>query len=1390
MTPEALAEINHHTDVIRVLRVWEHLQRQESSARLSSLGDEAEQVDLSSPTASTSGAQGNDEPEPSLRYGSLGSRKGKERAFSFSSNVSDTGSTTAIKVKQSFEALFRGRASRSASITSIHQPEGTSPTSPMLAGLRISTKNDGNLRIDVDNAPVSPLAFSPPTSPSAPYGPDGSSLNREASGFSGYSGQSTTTLGLNQMFPDPPDRELSSSNLASSPSRSTTGPSPSRITAGPPPSRSNSNIFGSSRRPSLPAILEKAAHPGQAIRHAFRRDRDATPGTRRKGSQEPNSPSSPDSVFSSASRSPPSQSAFRGRQADYNVSPESQRGRRYGRRYMSKHALIHLFRRGQSPPSRSPSPPQRTEAKKTLLPEELDEGIEKLRAASLDLDMRQGVVKDAEERSIFSDQGYMPTSAPVHKTNFFDGDFSIPTFSSLSALSVDPALIPLPPSPSSSTLASDISENKLSPISVPERRRTISRKGSGAAVPSPLANEWAQSSDSDSPSARIKRSKSDLVKSTSQSTITSPTGSSSVQPSTPSSPLQSEYTNTQGSKPRSATLPSSAAPNLGASVPRSNSSGRIMGLGWSDGMDLRKVASGILRRRSTRSRKRSDPKSPTKLTEDVRSGRVKIQRVSEEKDATPEGEQAETETIKAGPSAEGKQSQDSGRTERPADADGEDEDEEYHDAEDASIFDYTEYIRFAEPLDVDFSSSDRPSTPVVVVQSPVDETGSATVEVIHTPTEEYVDPALLQSQLAPGDLVTRLEAREVSDEGTTDTEKGEKEPERATSEETERGDTDKPGEPDATRIPIPPSTTSTPPIEEKQESDAKPTIDHAPTPQRKITPPRSRFVEIIAPEDIQPVQRQHTYRSWARFGRHRGASLGTTTDATDSTRIVTPPSMRISLGSSDSLGQSPPSHKRVATIKTSPPAPPPSILSNIENRARGKSVSSTSTSTSGQGYSYGHSGSTAGTSLTPPSTLSLGAVQGGFPPVPEHDVVHPQPRRKASTSAEARELIKQTESDILQIAQLPESLDSSRSLAAQLASYGESHAMEEVFAEREKQRWVGSDGGDSDRDSYFSALSEGASKVPSEIGSERPRRPSSINSFGRRSEHNSKHPVEADPHLGYGPSMLSVDAPHSASINTIYDKRAAAYKERMAALTSAPSQTFSSASSTHSRRHYQARILAARASSPMSTDSWLDAGSARLVNPEGDATPRESTDLHPRISSPLPVSSSQTHVARTARKTSLPVVSSRQMSPKPASMLAPSVIRSTRSVSPTISRFGAASFSGVTPLSLNPSRYAGLTAPMQSLGSVGAAAARSPSITSGFSGMAMSAGSSPYISIFSNRFTGPHDGDDSDDEEEAQQQYMVIENDWMGGHVVEPEGDKRKKWGQLREAFGTGKPKK
>ena len=286
--------------------------------------------------------------------------------------------------------------------------------------------------------------------------------------------------------------------------------------------------------------------------------------------------------------------------------------------------------------------------------------------------------------------------------------------------------------------------------------------------------------------------------------------------------------------------------------------------------------------------------------------------------------------------------------------------------------------------------------------------------------------------------------------------------------------------------------------------------------------------------------------------------------------------------------------------------------------------------------------------------------------------------------------------------------------------------------------------------------------------------------------------IQADPILGPVPaSLYSAEAPATSSvpsINNIYDRRATAYRDRMTALTLTNQPALPSSLSTHSR----GQPSSARARSVVSTEAWKNAGPSNVDDEDAEA--EDVVDLHPDISSPLPMVSTSLIPTRPAgRKASMPP-SVHQPGSKPSS-LAPSVIRSTRSLSlsPIPSRLTASGSFGIpNPINEVSARYGGISQPMQSLGSVGAVAAagrsaslmgRSPSILSHGSGMS----GSPYVSIFSNRFSAPGDGDDSDDEEQQEQNYTLIENDWRGGHVVDPESfEKKKKWGHLKGAFGKG----
>jgi len=856
MTPEALAEVNGHTDVIRVLRVWEHLKLQESESHNSSAGGAgpaSDRGDVESLSASTSQLGLDDESE---RYRYPGSRKGKERAMSFSSHISDAPSSRsqAVFMKKGLEGLPRPRGSRSVSASSMDGREETPPHDEDSGfQVRLSTFNDETEHDTI----VSPVNAVTVTSAQSLDGPS-ASLDSN--------GDSADPNGL--------ERTPSPASAGSAPSAGEQVDQVSPFIIAPPPPRRLTSA--SSRRPSLPSIFERAAHPGATFRAAIRRDREP------KSRSPPDPPHSPGDETSRRSANS-SGSFFRGR-VKTNEIPARPHG---GRRYVSKHGLVGLFRRGQSPPSRSPSPPERSEPTKIIAPEELDEGIERLKRASLDLDRRESRENSSEIVDL-KDEGPRrpPASAPATKTRFFE-DLDAP---------------PLPPF---NITAYSFKIDEKAPLSTSssgsDRPRNRPRTGSEVIAPSPLAKEWNHEEDSDSPPRPgVRRSKTETMQG-------SPSSGQSDSPDPPPPVF---------TKPRSSTLPS--APGMAGKGPW------LHGLGWDDGVDLRKVASGVFRR---------------------------------EKEILQQGVE-----------------------------DGEGEDEVFHD-----VLPDVDDLEGAESLAI-----------------PIDGVASG-----EAPDPKPVDGVIAQAK-------------------------------------------------EATEVGIPHMSSEV-------EQLGKPSTLSSEIPDR---------VELE--DSPKPSSRES--------GRDRGASIGSTT--TQSSRISTAPgsSLRMSLITDESSSErgsygqtrSPPDSKR-------PPHPPraPSVKSMIDGRQRGISVSSTSTSASGMNFSYMQSGSTPGTSLTPPSTLSV-HLTAGFPPVPEHEVAHhPVTRRKFSSRAEAANIVKQNEDDILQLAQLPPSLDSSRSLAAQLAAYGENHAIEQEFAEREAQVTMSDDVESSDNASFFSAEESARSGMSSPLSSER-----------------------------------------------------------------------------------------------------------------------------------------------------------------------------------------------------------------------------------------------------------------------------------------------------------------
>ena len=236
--------------------------------------------------------------------------------------------------------------------------------------------------------------------------------------------------------------------------------------------------------------------------------------------------------------------------------------------------------------------------------------------------------------------------------------------------------------------------------------------------------------------------------------------------------------------------------------------------------------------------------------------------------------------------------------------------------------------------------------------------------------------------------------------------------------------------------------------------------------------PRSPTAQSVRVED--PVDGTIELASPPKPARRfRGASIGSVNST--SSRLSAPgSSVRFSGGSDDGSSDR---HARFQDGLKMPPPPVPHFPSGSsvvsDGRPRGKSVSSigTTTTTSGSGYQYSHPVSTPGTSLTPPSTISItlsGGGKGGFPPVPENGVAAysrdgqtgaTSPTtgpgagmmRTVSTRQEVEEFVRQAGDGVLHIAQMPESSESSRDLAAQLAAFGESVAMQEEMDRQERR---------------------------------------------------------------------------------------------------------------------------------------------------------------------------------------------------------------------------------------------------------------------------------------------------------------------------------------------------
>jgi hypothetical protein len=592
MTPEALAEIQGHTEVIRVMRAWESLHPSTSSY----------QDEFPESTQYTPSIQ---ESEDGWFDGQQPSRKGKERAFSFSSAKSELNVPAVnVKVKRSIEGFFR-RSSRSGS--------SSYPAEP--TPLRISTYSDGSTEISTPNSPAyySTFVDSAPSSPhittademieSESRADAENSLSRVTSGnstilapphqpfrasspMSNISGGSSTVLASARQPREPDVQDtIDESESASIYEEALDTMSHESL---PVPTETQEEIESSnreaeesldeipsyhrhvlptrhgfsSRRPSLPAILEKAAHPGQTFRNAIRRDRHASESI-------PNIPEDP--------QQPKSGSFLRGRKS--TQEPSSPQARRFG--------FKGFFKRGVSPPSRSPSPPKQN----AILPDELDE---RLRRASLD--MQSEASSDGREEVYVQP---MPHSAPPTKTRFFE-DLSDNSDLRMAALA-------------------SLAPKTASPVLPPVRKVS-----GGVNVPSPLAKEWRDQDIAPTAEAKFRRTRTEIYRG----------GSPSPRRSVPGTPIHT--------KKRSATLPSQS---------------RI--IDWDEEVSLRRAAaSEVIRRNSEKLRQAVEEAEARSEVGSVKDDDESVNAEEEEKavetaqEITPRGSDEEDITPEATPAVE------------------------------------------------------------------------------------------------------------------------------------------------------------------------------------------------------------------------------------------------------------------------------------------------------------------------------------------------------------------------------------------------------------------------------------------------------------------------------------------------------------------------------------------------------------------------------------------------------------------------------------------------------------------------------------------------------------------------------------------------------------------
>lgn len=427
MTPEDLAELSNYAHITHTIRVWR--QMNETPSKPPSDGDaeagpSGARRSRADSAASSAMSDASDAQQQSRN-------KGKERAASMVTLASEKGIRL---LRNSLENGFRNSGGGTR----------TSPTTNANTGLLSLTRGDAT-------PTTPPNVITTPATPGAE--------TREPS------------LDLPSPFGDsaPPDA-AATEEAYNSPNQD---------------ADNANNPMRSSRRPSLPAIIEKASNSRTAFRTAIRKTEESSP-----------------SIAGSPPSSPPSNSGgsfFRGRARDRNFN---------------KHAILGLFRRGQSPPSRSPSPPQRLEPPRVLAAAEADANVRRLKRASMDPELMKMAIDSMELNAQL--EAAAVTSAPVSKTRFFEEPQT--------PIMADRPILTAP--------------------STVERSwdRRPSGRVRGVISPSPLANEWGANEDDEDRdrTVTVRRTRTEVRK----------------QPSHPRRMPSEPVMNGYGPKRRASTMPS------------------------------------------------------------------------------------------------------------------------------------------------------------------------------------------------------------------------------------------------------------------------------------------------------------------------------------------------------------------------------------------------------------------------------------------------------------------------------------------------------------------------------------------------------------------------------------------------------------------------------------------------------------------------------------------------------------------------------------------------------------------------------------------------------------------------------------------------------------------